>query len=109
MTFKEQLVEDNKGIFMNPDEFSEFHVINGQEMAVQIDGNEMIEREKYRSEIYAEGGCLRWMGKSIPFLMLSMRPESILLVWRRIKREDSFLCGDGQFKGDRSRPGHGKG
>lgn len=55
MTFKEQLVEDNKGIFMNPDEFSEFHVINGQEMAVQIDGNEMIEREKYRSEIYAEG------------------------------------------------------
>ncbi len=55
MTFKEQLAADNKNIFMNLDEFSELHVINGREMAVQIDGNEMIEREKYRSDIYAEG------------------------------------------------------
>ncbi len=55
MTFKEQLAADNKDIFMNLDEFSELHVINGREMAVQIDGNEMIEREKYRSDIYAEG------------------------------------------------------
>lgn len=55
MTFKEQLAADNKNIFMNLDEFSELHVINGREMAVQIDGNEIIEREKYRSGLYAEG------------------------------------------------------
>ena len=58
MTFKEQIAQDNKNIFMNLDEFSETHVIDGKEMAVQIDSNEMIRREKYyqnKNNQYAEG------------------------------------------------------
>lgn len=58
MTFKEQIAHDNSAVFMNPDEFSELHTVNGKEMAVQIDSNEMIDREKrfqYKRSLYADG------------------------------------------------------
>lgn len=58
MTFKEQIVQDNQSIFMNSDEFSGIHVVNGKEMTVQVDCNELIEREKhYRNNgnLFAEG------------------------------------------------------
>lgn len=62
--FKEQVAADNKNIFMNVDEFSEFHTVNGVEMAVQIDSNEMIDREKryqYKRSLYADGVYLKEM------------------------------------------------
>ena len=46
MTFKEIVKNDVRQVFMNLDEFSETHTINGKEMPVQIDSNEQIEREK---------------------------------------------------------------
>lgn len=46
MTFKEIVKNDVRQVFMNTDEFSETHTINGKEMPVQIDSNEQIEREK---------------------------------------------------------------
>lgn len=46
MTFKEILRKDVHDIFMNTDEFSEIHIVNGVKMPVQIDSNEQIEREK---------------------------------------------------------------
>lgn len=58
MTFKEQIAHDNHVIFMNLDEFSEIHTVNGKEMAAQIDSNEMIDREKryqYKRSLYADG------------------------------------------------------
>lgn len=58
MTFKEQIAQDNRNIFMNLDEFSDLHMVNGKEMAVQIDSNEMIDREKryqYKRSLYADG------------------------------------------------------
>lgn len=58
MTFKEQIAHDNKVIFMNLNEFSEIHTVNGKEMAVLIDSNEMIDREKryqYKRSLYADG------------------------------------------------------
>lgn len=58
LTFKEQIAQDNQDIFMNQDEFSEIHVVNGKEMTVQIDSNELIEREKHyrnNSNLFAEG------------------------------------------------------
>lgn len=62
MTFKEQIEQDNRAVFMNLDEFSEFHTVNGVEMAVQIDNNEMIDREKryqYKRSLYADGIYLK--------------------------------------------------
>ncbi len=62
MTFKEQIAHDNGAIFMNLEEFSDIHTVNGREMAVQIDSNEMIDREKryqYRSGSYADGVYVR--------------------------------------------------
>lgn len=44
--FKDLIREDAKNVFLNPEEFSEMHMVNGKEMAVQIDENEQIEREK---------------------------------------------------------------
>jgi len=58
LTFKELIALDNKRIFMNLNEFSDIHIVNGKKMAVQIDSNEMIEREKrfqYKQGLYAEG------------------------------------------------------
>lgn len=46
MSFKEILESDVHDVFMNIDEFSDMHMVNGKEMAVQIDSNEQIEREK---------------------------------------------------------------
>lgn len=46
MSFKDIIAEDVHEVFMNPEEFSEIHTVNGVEMAVQIDSNEQIEREK---------------------------------------------------------------
>jgi hypothetical protein len=46
MTFKDIVKNDVRTIFMNPDEFSEIHVVNGVNMPVQIDSIEQIEREK---------------------------------------------------------------
>ena len=46
MTFKEQLAKDAGSVFLNPEEFGETHVVNGQEMVIIIDNNEQIEREK---------------------------------------------------------------
>lgn len=46
MTFKDIVKKDVKSVFLNTKEFSEIHTVNGKQMAVQIDNNEQIEREK---------------------------------------------------------------
>ena len=46
MRFKDIIAEDVHKTFMNPDEFSDIHNLNGIEIPVQIDSNEQIEREK---------------------------------------------------------------
>ena len=46
MTFKEAIASDVHGVFLNTEEFSDMHLVNGVPMAVQIDDNEQIEREK---------------------------------------------------------------
>lgn len=54
MDFKEMLESDVHEVFMNIDEFSDMHMVNGKEMAVQMDSNEQIEREK-RMNQHADG------------------------------------------------------
>lgn len=44
--FKQIIKEDVHRTFLNIDEFSDIHTINGKEMPAQIDTNEQIEREK---------------------------------------------------------------
>ena len=50
MTFKDIIKRDVQQTFLNVDEFSEIHTVNGKPMAVQIDNNEQIEREKRYSQ-----------------------------------------------------------
>ena len=45
-SFKELIAEDVHQVFLNTEEFSDTHTVNGKEMAVQIDDIEQIEREK---------------------------------------------------------------
>ena len=45
------LLQMDRQIFLNPDEFGELHNVGGKEMLILIDDNEMIEREK-RQGIY---------------------------------------------------------
>lgn len=44
--FKDIIAKDVHQTFLNPDEFSDIHKVNGKDMPVQIDTNEQIEREK---------------------------------------------------------------
>lgn len=46
MTFKEIIADDIHRTFLNIEEFSDTHTVNGKEMPVQVDTNEQIEREK---------------------------------------------------------------
>ena len=46
MTFKEAIASDVHDVFLNTDEFSDTHMVNGVPMTVQVDENEQIEREK---------------------------------------------------------------
>ena len=58
MTFKEQIAQDNRKVFMNIDEFGEMHIVNDKPMLVLIDNNELIDREKryqYKKSLYADG------------------------------------------------------
>lgn len=45
-TFKELLRTDVGTVFMNPNEFGESHTVNGKQMNILIDDNELTEREK---------------------------------------------------------------
>lgn len=49
MTFKD-IIKRMCSRLLNVDEFSEIHTVNGKPMAVQIDNNEQIEREKRYSQ-----------------------------------------------------------
>lgn len=53
-SFKGMIAADVKGVFLNVDEFSDIHNVNGVDMPVQIDNNEQIERQKRQTEV-AEG------------------------------------------------------
>lgn len=44
--FKDMIRQDIKSVFLNFKEFGEMHDINGQEVLVIIDENELTEREK---------------------------------------------------------------
>lgn len=46
MTFKDVIAADIKTTFMNLDEFSDTHEVNGVQMPCQVDNNEQIYREK---------------------------------------------------------------
>ena len=45
-SFKSIIAEDVQKTFMNPEEFSDIHNLNGVNVPVQVDSNEQIEREK---------------------------------------------------------------
>ncbi len=53
-SFKEQLEKDFARSFFNPAEFGEMHNVDGKEMLIIIDGNELAQREK-RHKSMAEG------------------------------------------------------
>ena len=65
MTFKETVADDVHNVFMNPEEFSEIHSVNGKEMPVQIDSIEQIERLCNRV-LWLEKGKMRMLGEMQP-------------------------------------------
>lgn len=50
MNLKDIIKADVKDVFLNTEEFSDTHIVNGVPMAVQIDDIEQIEREKRRNQ-----------------------------------------------------------
>lgn len=54
MGFKDMVFNDIKNVFLNPDELGEPHIIDGREMNIIIDENELIQREK-KYKTFSEG------------------------------------------------------
>lgn len=52
--FKDYL-RDDIGTFLNPLEFADTHLVNGKEMTVQVDENELLERDKARTGTHQDG------------------------------------------------------
>ena len=48
--FKELAAEDLRGVFLNPEEYGEAHVVDGKEMVIVVDGLEVVERSKKQRE-----------------------------------------------------------
>lgn len=57
-TFQELLAEDIEHTFLEIEEFASIHTVNGKEMTVLIDDNEVIERE-HRTKSKMEGIWIR--------------------------------------------------
>ncbi len=58
MTFKEAIQDDIKGVFLNFEEFGEYHELNGQKTLIVIDENELTEREKREKKVNGVDGEL---------------------------------------------------
>lgn len=54
-TFKEQIAADISGTFLNCLEFADTHTVNDKEMAVVVDDNELLERDKARMGTHTDG------------------------------------------------------
>lgn len=52
--FKDYL-RDDIGTFLNAQEFADTHLVNGKEMTVQVDENELLERDKARVGTHQDG------------------------------------------------------
>lgn len=55
LSFKDIIQQDNKNVFLNPEEFGEIHNVGGKDLLVIIDENEQIERDKRYKNTLAEG------------------------------------------------------
>lgn len=49
-SFKDLVRSDIKDVFLKDEEFSEIHTINGKEISVIIDDNELFDRQKRQNE-----------------------------------------------------------
>ncbi len=54
MKFKDMVQRDIRNVFLNPEEFGESHIVDGEEMNIIIDENELVQREK-KYKAMAEG------------------------------------------------------
>lgn len=55
MSFKDIVARDIHAVFLNLDEFADTHVVNGKKMAVLVDENELLERDKAKLGTHADG------------------------------------------------------
>ena len=53
--FKECIAADVSNVFLNRLEFADTHTVNGKKMAVLVDENELLERDKARLVAHADG------------------------------------------------------
>lgn len=54
-SFKECIAADVSNVFLNRLEFADTHTVNGKKMAVLVDENELLERDKAKLGSHADG------------------------------------------------------
>ncbi|MEG1592804.1 MAG: hypothetical protein RR350_00255 [Oscillibacter sp.] len=58
-SFKDCIAADVSRAFLNPLEFAEAHSVNGKKMTVQVDENELLERDKSKLLGTTQGGTYK--------------------------------------------------
>ena len=58
MSFKDTIKADIKRVFINFDEFGEKHIVEGKEIVIVVDTDELIERQGGQELAIAESGTL---------------------------------------------------
>lgn len=54
-SFKECIAADVSNVFLNRLEFADTHAVDGREMTILIDDNELMERDQYRAGTHQDG------------------------------------------------------
>ena len=81
MGFKDILYQDIGNVFLNPEEFGEFHQVDGEQMPVIIDGNEVTERYKKQIVMYvsvSSFGPMPAIGRILRLDSSSYRVEDVI-------------------------------
>lgn len=55
MDFKDCIVADLHGVFLNENEFAELHTVDGKPMRVLIDDDALLERDAARGGVHTDG------------------------------------------------------
>ena len=98
-SFKDCIAADVSNVFLNTGEFAETHNVNGKKMAVQVDENELLERDKAKA-----GGHTDGLYKSRRLIYVAQkdfgpRPAigAMLTLDRRVYRVEDCTAEDGML------------
>lgn len=109
MSFKDQVAKDNSTVFMNSDDFAELHNLNGRDVTIVIDNDELKKRQAefdgdYIGDvlIYVPVDALPAEPKPQELMRLDNRQYTVESAKKSVGMYEIVLSRSGGFGGGRS-------